>query len=52
MNYIIIIIVSIIYIIVDAVDVGSGIGASISLGFFLLFGVLMNISIWVYMEYY
>ena len=50
-NYSILIIISIIFIIADAADIGDGIGASIALGILLIFNVLLNLGGWIYTEY-
>ena len=50
-NYLILVVVCIIYIIADAADIGNGIAASIVLAIFLLLCCLINIGIWAYIIY-
>lgn len=51
-NNSIIIIICIIFIIADAVDIETGIGASIALGVILFLNLIFNLAIFVYQVYY
>ena len=47
-NNALIIIISLLFIIADAVDIGTGIGVSITLGTLLLLNLIFNLGIFIY----
>ena len=47
-NNALIIIISLLFIIADAVDIGTGIGASITLGVLLILNLIFNLGIFIY----